>query len=332
MKKKINNLQALRAIAALNVVLVHIISATNNYLPPFDYYHKMKMLNSFGVDIFFVLSGFIMVYILNNSANTPFNFFLSRACRILPLYWFLNFFLYILVLFFPSIFNNASQITNNFFQSIFFISYIIFQTHPILYDGWTLEYEMFFYLSISISIFFNKNKIKYIFIILFLLFFIFFKFLNLIAIEFILGVILGIIFLALKNNLVLSKESLIIGSLFFIGGLFIKIDTDSLFYNRVILYGFPSVLVIYGLLGVRQVQKGLLTVLGDASYSIYLVQVFSIPAFYKLIVFFNFQSFVAINFLSIICFILTLVSGILLYFFVEKNLIDLFRKVFIIKY
>jgi peptidoglycan/LPS O-acetylase OafA/YrhL len=56
----------------------------------------------------------------------------------------------------------------------------------------------------------------------------------------------------------------------------------EIYTQRVIMYGLPSFLIIYGLLGIKQIHMGVLTKLGDASYSIYLIQVFTIPAFYKI--------------------------------------------------
>jgi len=71
---KINNVQALRGFAALLVVLGH-----TEYAPP-----GMRPLGTFGVDIFFVISGFIMAMIVDRN---PEKFLLRRFVRILPLYW-----------------------------------------------------------------------------------------------------------------------------------------------------------------------------------------------------------------------------------------------------
>jgi peptidoglycan/LPS O-acetylase OafA/YrhL len=75
--------------------------------------------------------------------------------------------------------------------------------------------------------------------------------------------------------------SLVIGFIWFLSTLIlIRLDC-SVSSQRVINYGFPSFLIIYGLLGDTQINQGILTKLGDASYSIYLIQIFTISAFYK---------------------------------------------------
>lgn len=44
----------------------------------------------------------------------------------------------------------------------------------------------------------------------------------------------------------------------------------------------PSFFIVFGLLYCPQIKNRLFTYLGDASYSIYLVQMLTIPAFYKI--------------------------------------------------
>src|SRR5829696_218289 len=83
----IQSIQALRAIAALAVVAMHIPEdlAARGYgdLPSF-------IRGAFGVDLFFVISGFIMVYAsrhLFGRERAGTEFMLRRAARIVPTYW-----------------------------------------------------------------------------------------------------------------------------------------------------------------------------------------------------------------------------------------------------
>lgn len=82
----INSIQYLRAIAALYVVLLHTSD-------------KLELQNSFtnigvsGVDLFFIISGFIITYIeVNNNTSDWKEFILKRFIRIIPLYWILTIF------------------------------------------------------------------------------------------------------------------------------------------------------------------------------------------------------------------------------------------------
>ena len=70
------NLHLLRAIAALAVVYFHCTSEAGLNLP--------VNIGSHGVDVFFVISGFIIAYI---GARSPDRFLIRRVIRIVPFYW-----------------------------------------------------------------------------------------------------------------------------------------------------------------------------------------------------------------------------------------------------
>ena len=84
-KATIFGVQALRFVAAAMVVVTHALNreVTLYSNPPLPRAPWMEA----GVDIFFVISGFIMVYILKPDTR-PGAFWLQRFTRIVPLYWF----------------------------------------------------------------------------------------------------------------------------------------------------------------------------------------------------------------------------------------------------
>jgi peptidoglycan/LPS O-acetylase OafA/YrhL len=87
---KLNNLQVLRAFAAVSVALYHTF-----YILP-----GMQIFGSFGVDVFFVISGYIMARILHKSPD----FFLRRRIiRIVPPYWLFTFLIYVVALVAPPV-------------------------------------------------------------------------------------------------------------------------------------------------------------------------------------------------------------------------------------
>ena len=111
MQKKLINLkslQILRAIAALSVVYYHI-----NAAPHFG---------KFGVDIFFIISGFVMSMIIENGQK-PYTFVVNRITRIVPLYWVLTLCLFILSAIKPDLLDTTTANILNFLKSIFFIPY-----------------------------------------------------------------------------------------------------------------------------------------------------------------------------------------------------------------
>ena len=78
--------QALRAIAALLVFWGHAINAVHQKIEA-DFPH---LYDPFGVDLFFVISGFVMVCSserLFGQPSAPITFFVRRLARIVPLYW-----------------------------------------------------------------------------------------------------------------------------------------------------------------------------------------------------------------------------------------------------
>jgi peptidoglycan/LPS O-acetylase OafA/YrhL len=80
------SIQALRAIAALLVFWGHAILTLN----PKEAAEFPRLYGPFGVDLFFVISGFVMVYSserLFGRPGAPIKFFARRLARIVPLYW-----------------------------------------------------------------------------------------------------------------------------------------------------------------------------------------------------------------------------------------------------
>jgi exopolysaccharide production protein ExoZ len=126
----LDSVQALRALAALAVVIYHV-----------DYIGK----GAFGVDVFFVISGFIICYV---TARDPAGFFAKRLIRIVPLYWVGTLTVFALALAAPRLLGATSSSPVDLLRSLFFIPYEKEpgRVVPVLFLGWTLNYEMFFYL------------------------------------------------------------------------------------------------------------------------------------------------------------------------------------------
>jgi peptidoglycan/LPS O-acetylase OafA/YrhL len=136
------SIQALRAIAALLVFWGHAINAvTAEVAAEFP-----QLYGPFGVDLFFVISGFVMVYSserLFGRPDAPIKFFARRFVRIVPLYWAATAILVWFVVPFAS--------TKAVLGSFFFTPRIPSEA-PLLYVGWTLIFEMFFYTVFAIAL------------------------------------------------------------------------------------------------------------------------------------------------------------------------------------
>lgn len=131
------SIQALRGGAALLVVLFHLGVMPNGHT---------------GVDLFFVISGFIMGAI--GVDERPLRFVYRRVTRIAPLYWAVT--LAMCVLFFvPGLMRNFSFTSEQLIKSLLFIPYFdnAGELYPLVVPGWTLNFEMFFYLVFAAALF-----------------------------------------------------------------------------------------------------------------------------------------------------------------------------------
>jgi exopolysaccharide production protein ExoZ len=149
---KLYSIQYLRAVAAAAVVVSHAANSLlghTSHLIDLDY-------GAYGVDIFFVVSGCIMYYTTFDTGMRPSTFLVKRLIRIFPLYFVLSTAMLFLVVLSPASFNQESPDIRAYLQSIFFIPHWNPRLHnfePIIGQGWTLNYEMFFYLLFAASLF-----------------------------------------------------------------------------------------------------------------------------------------------------------------------------------
>ncbi|MGJ0636859.1 acyltransferase family protein [Xenorhabdus bovienii] len=157
--KKLNSIQAMRGIAALLVMLFHFRVYFN--LPFYDFGNVLFSSGEIGVTIFFMISGFIMEHTHRKSGkNEAISFAIKRIVRIYPLY-FISTILWILII---NIFDNESVDISfsNVVKSLLF--YPLSNNgaphfgYSTLYVGWTLNYEMIFYFTFFISVFFQKIR------------------------------------------------------------------------------------------------------------------------------------------------------------------------------
>jgi exopolysaccharide production protein ExoZ len=137
------SLHYLRAVAALGVVVFHALGNTG-----WDFH-----LGSAGIHLFFTLSGFMMWSIAGQSTTRPLPFLAGRARRIVPMYWIATGVAVCSTWVVPR-FYQASRSVPVILKSLFFIPQVgvdggIF---PVLYQGWTLQYEMFFYLLFALCL------------------------------------------------------------------------------------------------------------------------------------------------------------------------------------
>jgi exopolysaccharide production protein ExoZ len=142
--KRLYAIQYLRAVAALGVVVFHAAERTGTHFA----------IGAAGVDVFFVISGFIMWVLAGTRTTTPAAFLRERIERIVPLYWIVTGVMILGALL--ALFPNLRLTPGYVLSSLFFIpsrSPGTGDIWPVLVQGWTLNYEMFFYLLCAGSLF-----------------------------------------------------------------------------------------------------------------------------------------------------------------------------------
>lgn len=141
-KGQLLSLQYLRAVAAIMVVLHHARNPQPWLFNPMEHFQSF----AWGVDIFFLISGFIMYVAARHESLS--DFLVRRLIRVVPLYW-------VATLAFVLVSTKLQPWTISADDGARIIKSMLFIPHsnprengeifPYLIPGWTLNYEMFFY-------------------------------------------------------------------------------------------------------------------------------------------------------------------------------------------
>ncbi|MBS0124924.1 acyltransferase family protein [Thetidibacter halocola] len=152
MKAHIDDIQILRAVAALAVLFFHaereLSAGGSDALAPL--FVGLAWLGQAGVDIFFVISGFIMYFVHRGDFGRPGmmgRFLLRRLVRIVPTYWLLTTLTVAGLVLLPGLFNSRSVDWTWIGASYLFIPWQspAGDISPPVGPGWTLNFEMYFY-------------------------------------------------------------------------------------------------------------------------------------------------------------------------------------------
>lgn len=237
--------------------------------------------------------------------------------RIVPIYWLLTFLLLAIGSVVPSVFREGLPTMAHIASSLFFVSGLVTQQMPVLYVGWSLEYEMLFYALFALGLMTRRNRVAFVLPVAALAISAMLGWSYPMVMEFAFGMVVARVHLA--GKLRIGLPLVVAGALMLGASIFWKPGLDRLF-----VWGIPSVLLVTGALNMRQSTSRWLTYLGGASYSIYLVQVLTIPAFYKFSS--RFLGAVPANVLGLLALASTVAFACLTYQCVERPIAALFRK------
>jgi exopolysaccharide production protein ExoZ len=348
----INIVQALRAVAALLVVSTHVETAFRERpdlagVPWLSHIPGLSGFGGVGVDLFFIISGFIMVYVgipYFRRESSIGDFLMRRVLRIYPIYWLVT----LLLIGFATAKTLLGVMSGqSFAASLDFDlqlhrllgAFTLFPTYnelgniqPIVGVGWTLSFEVFFYLIFALAIAIGFRWAPFLVAALF----VFLVFAPLpvgtsplglfltdpILLEFPAGMLIGYaVVLGKRPPRWVLLGSIALGLAGYLVGIVLNFDYSYRYLYR----GIPSALLVFGLI-FWEIRFGFkvppfLVKLGDASYAIYLIHTIVIgylviPVVSALPIL---QS-VQVDVLGVFAFITASAVGVLLYEKVEKPL------------
>ncbi|MFW3895991.1 acyltransferase family protein [Pseudomonas bharatica] len=156
----LNSIQILRAIAAWIVVFHHYQQVAYNFSLTDPLSVALHRYGAIGVDLFFVISGFVIFLSTTGKSPAPLEFAVHRLARIAPAYWIFSSITAVVLIYAPGV------IPLTLFEPAFFVKSLLFLPtanpsgigyFPIATVGWTLNYEMGFYCVFCASLFLPKK-------------------------------------------------------------------------------------------------------------------------------------------------------------------------------
>ncbi|MHC8349678.1 acyltransferase family protein [Pseudomonas sp. RT4P38] len=147
---KLSSLQAARGLAALMVVAFHSLFISSKYLESKNFLPEMFFFGQTGVDLFFVISGFVMIIAFRNKFGKKgeiFNFLKGRFFRIYPTYWIYFLAVFLVFQIKPEMMNGSQSGNVDLTASLLLLPA---SALPLLMVAWSLIHEVWFYLVFAV--------------------------------------------------------------------------------------------------------------------------------------------------------------------------------------
>ena len=320
---KLSNIQLLRFLAALMVMFSHLADQEIMWKSSSQSHSWVHLLSygKYGVDIFFVISGYVITSSYMKTKKTPREFIIVRFFRIYPIYAIATTLLTLLHLLVPSLMAESNISLRNVLSSLTFTSNVFGYEYPFLPQGWTLEIEVLFYCifvgSIILCSLCQRFQININILSILIIAFCALFGAPFIMLEFIYGIFIASI-LGTKGRNVLIFISILIISFSIL--IFNRIDLNDL---RLFSIGVPSAMLVYFATKLPQIQLKGIGFLGEISYSMYLLHGMSIAVLDRLFTFLEIQS-IPLFILSVLIMVLFISS--ISYLKIEKPFNDIGKK------
>lgn len=329
---KLQSIQVLRAVAALLVVAFHACGEVIKHRWAVTAAAGIGTYGEFGVDIFFVVSGFVMARTTQSSPRSTEaakRFLLSRILRIVPIYWAATSLFVVLLLVEPSMFGAPSFNLEHVIASYAFIPWRnqSGQPAPVLNVGWTLDYEMWFYLVYAVLICMTRHRVFAIGVLFCATSLLgasglqnvaFQTYTSPIVLEFVFGAIIG----ALCSRQFRLSAGGAVAPLAIAAGVLAAYGEHVDNVNRFALFGIPAACFVLAAVALeaRFHWPMLMQKIGDASYSLYLTHVFTVPVTVKLLAAIDIHHRLAGNIVFAASVLVSVIVGLACYERLEKPL------------
>jgi exopolysaccharide production protein ExoZ len=357
MPTKLHNIQALRAFAVLLVVALHLLAVEVKYSQYDVLLPTFLRIGLSGVDLFFVISGFIMVTVTAPSNALPLavrgdrviRFLFLRLTRIYPLYWLVSAVVLAIFLVHPSFLNlpnfNAQFAVNSFLL-------LPQQGLPLVMVGWSLIHEMYFYFVFALLLLLPRKYLPYLLFAWLCLVIEGFRHVDYynpdqnpftrlafspVTVEFIAGCYLALFFEwreGRQSHYPMAMTAIVAG-LLSLGLLwhFFSFDAqtiDVVGWTRVYLFTGPYVLMIYGAVALEKNRQRIAPAwavsMGDHSYSTYLTHVLVLSVCGRVWKTFAWEGYIDNVIILSVTIIAVLLTGKYCYQWIEKPALDFSRR------
>lgn len=282
------NIQLLRAVAAVLVFIFHAVAHYKAMGGASPFILGISTFGYAGVDIFFIISGFVAAHTtlnLDRNVSNGLRFFSRRLLRIYLGYWPFWFLCFIGAWLLNRPLLNHINLTKSFFLSSPDMSLLLIPA------AWSLTYELLFYALIAITFGIQKKPLKHGLHLIFLSLLIWLvatfteiysfseTFISMLT-EFVGGMLLYIY----KERLARWPFALIfiaVGSVAFYLGIILHANNNSI---RILTFGIAAFSIVVVAVYIEQAKiwqaNDFLVGIGDASYTIYLAHLPALDLFY----------------------------------------------------
>jgi peptidoglycan/LPS O-acetylase OafA/YrhL len=350
--RQIDALQLLRAVAVILVIWVH-----SGQVLDFTGSHALPNLGAFGIDLFFVISGFILSLVILKDRSHPglhpmLEFMKRRVLRIYPIYWVICIFTLARAAAAHHLFDH------NWLPAFFLLPSLHYPDQVFIINfSWTMNFEIFFYFVLGLVLLVTIKRAITVLIGLLIASITTGAFLgtrhpvailvaNPILLEFVFGAIIALVYARLGRRRIPGIVLATIGTIGIIyvayynfpwaanGEQMIMADIGA--FGRVATWGLCAALIVAGTVfwspSMKSAPGKFFVLLGNASYSTYLTSAFFLEFSFR--AFFKLHAPPLLSTSSRLLFetsmlIAILTGGFLVYSFVEKPLLRLLQNKFL---